>query len=647
MKDFFKRYAGAVVSIFTAGYILFFSTVSILRYRAFDFGDFDLAIHAQTVWGILHGSIYSPILGAPFLGNHLNLILFLISPLYAVFPTPQTLLLLQALFIGLGVVPIYLLARDILDKKFATLFSLLYLTYPALNFVNYFEFHPVAFTMFSLLFMIYYFEKEKFLPFLCFMLLSLLCKENISLGVFFFGLYVLFFTSRGWKWSIIPLVVACFWFACALKIMPYLNQDRIGFSLIYSHLGGTIPQVVSNIFEHPGIILKLIFTGTNLKFLFQLLFPLAFLSLLSPKVLLISLPFFLQQLLSLRATDHTIYYHYAAKLIPFLFISAIYGLRFLLKSRFMNRRQWSLVGVLLTVSIVSNLHFGLLVKMFPRFSRYYTMEDIDYRKQDLIDLIPKDASVVATFEFLPQLSQRERVFSFHHVYTSRYTLSDKEYILPEDVDYALIDFNDPLTFSAFYMPERYRNLQNFFGTKEWGLITAVDNIALFKKGHETDLKLYSPLEEFTPSIPVRLFVEKNIGMEYNIANRKVRPGESVFLKFTWECLREVDKDYWVALKVVDKGGNVIHGYNHPVCYRIYPTNKWKKGDILSENCWMLIPPSFKGKEARIKMGVFDQSTRRSVPVEATSAGMFDHEGWINLGKIEIDINPNIKNQISK
>ena len=47
------------VLILAAGYILFFSLISILHYHTFDYNDFDLAIHTQTVWNILHGSIYS------------------------------------------------------------------------------------------------------------------------------------------------------------------------------------------------------------------------------------------------------------------------------------------------------------------------------------------------------------------------------------------------------------------------------------------------------------------------------------------------------------------------------------------------------------------------------------------------------------
>ena len=192
---FLDKFSFLLLSFLAAAYIIFICFVCTLRYRAFDYVDFDLAVHAQTAYNIIHGSIQSSILGIPFLGNHLNLILFLIAPIYAAFSTPLTLLLVQALFVGLGVVPLYLLAKEVLNRGFAFLFCILYLLYPALTFVTQYEFHPVSLTIFFILFMFYYFEKSKFVPFIIFMFLSLLCKENISVGIFFFGLYV---CCRSW-----------------------------------------------------------------------------------------------------------------------------------------------------------------------------------------------------------------------------------------------------------------------------------------------------------------------------------------------------------------------------------------------------------------------------------------------------------------
>ena len=74
--------------------------------------------------------------------------------------------------------------------------------------------------------------------------------------------------------------------------------------------------------------------------------------------------------------------------------------------------------------------------------KYYLEEDfhlfkknsivMDYQdniKAELLSKIPNEASVVSTFEFMPHLSTRKDLFSFHHIYWGYYTLSDKIYNL--------------------------------------------------------------------------------------------------------------------------------------------------------------------------------------------------------------------------
>ena len=48
----------------------------------------------------------------------------------------------------------------------------------------------------------------------------------------------------------------------------------------------------------------------------------------------------------------------------------------------------------------------------------------------------------ATFEFLPHLSHRQDLYSFPSCVFGIFTLFTKAYQLPDNVQYALIDFND-------------------------------------------------------------------------------------------------------------------------------------------------------------------------------------------------------------
>jgi uncharacterized membrane protein len=645
IEQFFDRFGVIILTSLAIAYVLFVSYICLLRLRSFNYVDFDMSVHNQSVWNVLHGSIDSSILGIPFLGNHLSLLLFLIAPLYALFPAPLTLLLLQTLFIGLAVIPLYLFAREVLGNALAVLFGGLYLFYPALHYVNRYEFHPVAFSIFFLLSMFYCFEKQRFRPFLFFMLLSLACKENISFAIFMFGFYALFCTNRASRWGLVAIAAALFWFLVPIRIMFHLNQGIIDFSLIYKHLGDTLPQAIGNIITQPSLILEYGITRANAKFLFQLFFPLLFLPVLAPKTLFIIIPFFLQQLLSTRTYDHTIQYHYTAKLIPFLFISAVYGMRFLLGLPWLKHRRWPLVALLLTATVISNVFFGWLPHVPGYFPRRYAVKAIDRIKEDLIKRIPKDASVVATFEFLPKLSSRKHLYAFHHVYIGTYTLSaTKAYELPRDVDYALLNFDDYLMFTSFYKPDSYRNLQKFFARDSWGLVKAVDSIALFKNGHASGADLIRPLDAITPLSSVRFLLEhKATTWGYAIHDRSVRPGGAIGVSFLWECLEETDRDYWLSFRIFDKNNRLLHQYNHPICYRIRPTFSWRKGDIIKENVWILVPPGVSADEVVLKMVVFDRKTAglrggeaKTVPIMTNAADIFDKDGMVVLGTVAVE-----------
>ncbi|MDD4894882.1 MAG: DUF2079 domain-containing protein, partial [Candidatus Omnitrophica bacterium] len=200
-----------LAQLLVGAYIFFFGLISILKYHSFKYDDFDLAVHAQTLYNILHGSIESSILGVPFLGNHLNFILFLVAPIYAIFKSPITLLLLQTLALGLSAYPIYLIAKEQLPKKSSLLLVFAYLFYPCLGYVNLYEFHPPAFATFFISVMLYSIYKDRIGLFAIFAMLALLCQENIPLVIVPLGIYMLIL-KKPLKWWLPTIIIGALWF---------------------------------------------------------------------------------------------------------------------------------------------------------------------------------------------------------------------------------------------------------------------------------------------------------------------------------------------------------------------------------------------------------------------------------------------------
>jgi uncharacterized membrane protein len=458
-----------------ACYVLVFFSWCYLKYVSFAYFDFDFAIHDQILWNLTQGRLYNSILGVNFLGNHIHFISFLIAPFYKIFAHPVFLLLLQTLAFAFSAIPIYKIAQNILGHRLALAVGLIFLLYPGLGFSNLYEFHPTCFAAFFLSWMFYFFFVGKRGLFTLFMVLALLCQENIALAVITLGIYS-FITGKNRRLGLIAFVSGVFYFLICVKILlPHFNQNTIQFITIYKRLGSSYPEILKTILFHPLKVFKIVFQTQKIVYLRDMLTSLLFLPLLSPVALILSLPFFAQHLLSNRVGEASLYYHYTAELIPPLFIAFIFGLAFIRK--FLTR-EWFLFFVILYTALASNLALGPHFQ-WARHIQYLIPDEKDACKQIMLEKIPSDAAVVATFEFLPHLSHRKELYSFHHVYDGFYTLSDKPFVLPESVEYALIDFKDRLTFVGFRTKRANNNLKNFL--TQWQPIQRAGDIILFKR----------------------------------------------------------------------------------------------------------------------------------------------------------------------
>src|SRR5258708_3161505 len=107
----------AGISAYAAG----FSALSILRHRAFSTGRFALGNMVQAVWSAAHGhSLQITGLGGDQisrLGAHFDPILVAFAPFWLIWPSPDLLLVSQAVAVALGALPVYWLARKHLGSE--------------------------------------------------------------------------------------------------------------------------------------------------------------------------------------------------------------------------------------------------------------------------------------------------------------------------------------------------------------------------------------------------------------------------------------------------------------------------------------------------------------------------------------------------
>src|SRR5262245_66258324 len=86
---------------------------SILQYRAYNTGRFDLGNMTQAVWATAHGHplAITNLQGEQVsrLGSHVDPILVAFAPLWWIWPSPSMLLAAQRVAIGVGALPVFAL----------------------------------------------------------------------------------------------------------------------------------------------------------------------------------------------------------------------------------------------------------------------------------------------------------------------------------------------------------------------------------------------------------------------------------------------------------------------------------------------------------------------------------------------------------
>ena len=91
------------------------SALAVLQQRAFSTGRFDVGNLTQAVWSTAHGRFLemTDLQGEQIsrLGAHFDPLVALLAPLWWLWPSPSLLLVVQAIGVALGAVPVFLLAR--------------------------------------------------------------------------------------------------------------------------------------------------------------------------------------------------------------------------------------------------------------------------------------------------------------------------------------------------------------------------------------------------------------------------------------------------------------------------------------------------------------------------------------------------------
>jgi uncharacterized membrane protein len=393
-----------------------------LRQRSFETGRFDLGNMVQAVWSTAHGHPLrvTTLTGAQAfrLGAHIDPVLMLFAPLWWLWPSPDLLLVAQAVAIALGALPVYWLARKHLGSTRAGVgFALAYLVYPPTTWLALNEFHPGGLAMPALLFAFWYLGEDRLVPFAAFALFASICREDVPLVLAGYGVwYALARGRRTVGTTIAALGVA--WTAIAVGIViPHFGAGQSTFSGRYSEARAAL--------HDPPALFRLVFDHAGVHYLLDLVLPLAGLCLLAP-IALAALPALLLNLLSATPTQTSIHFHYTAAEIPPLIAAAVLG-----GARLHDRWRLPAATIALSAALLGNYALGAI----PLWSELPGGETLQARAAivsahdrvaaQALRLIPPDAVVSATNSLGAHLSARRRVLSFPYIQDATWVAVDE------------------------------------------------------------------------------------------------------------------------------------------------------------------------------------------------------------------------------
>ena len=214
-------------------------------------------------------------------------------------------------------------------------------------------------------------------------------------------------------------------------------------------------------------------------------------------------------------------------------------------------------------------------------------------RAEMVRMVPDQAPVLATFGLASHLSVRPQLFySFQICGGWRTGYRVDLPLVQRSAKFALIDFNDPLTFYYFYGPEGDRYLREFL-EDGWQLEETINSLALFRKGDSTELDLVEKVDLSGISIPLNQSIIDLPEIKlrgYNIRHSSRLGQQVVETMIYMECDRKVNQDYLLTARFRQHGGQRFsfeQSFFAP--FRILPTSKWEPGEIIRQQCAIIIP----------------------------------------------------------
>lgn len=429
-------------------YVTYFSAFSILRFWRLYAEYFDLGIMHQTVYNtyqaIRTGDLsrilelttpHGGIAQIKRMAIHTDIILALLAPFYFIHSGPETILVIQTVVLAIGAWFVFKIASHLLKSELLSVtFAFAYLMYSPMQWANIFEFHAVTFATTFILCMYYFWLKGRLRLTLLFLVLALCTKEEVGLTLGMFGMYVAYLELRKLfhkkkplvlsRSLIFPICIMLLSFGWSLYsvyvVIPYFNGGE-HFAMGY----------YSNVFDRIG---QSIFSYDTLEYLFYLLGPIGFFTLIAPEFIVIASPELAINLLSSNVQLRSLIFHYTSVIQPWIFIGAMCGVARMVR--------WNLRTFIVHIAgfiVFMTLAFSYFNGPWP-YSDAQSIDALRYDHKGEYEMVKKWSRILSSDNLKVSSTDQSAPFftgrRYFYIFSHEYVYADYVVVSPGNIGYS-------------------------------------------------------------------------------------------------------------------------------------------------------------------------------------------------------------------
>jgi len=441
LVGFVKSHPGSlpfgVLCLVTAIWVVRFAQLVILRNNRYASFDFDAGIFGQAAWLAGHGGQFDTVRGLPLLGHHVTFGFYLFAPFSWLGINGQTVLNV-AQVLALGAVPLvaYWVSRRLnIEPWFAAIVGLVCLLNFSMSWLAWELFHPEVFAIAPLIAAYGFAVRNERRWYWILLLFAIIWKEDVALAVAGLGV-VLLIQKKDRRLALFTIGFGLVWFAIATQvILPHFSPSGQAFYSegFYGNLGGSFSGIAKTAVTHPSRIVQHLQQSNASGHARDMWSTVGFVNLLAPETLIIAVPQFLANYLSVNNFTWDLHFHYVAIPLTATLLGFIIGL---------SRLRGSWRGFAAGVALVAALATGVAWSVAPYGKKYdggiwplaanANQSDLDHA----VSLVPKNASVSASYHMVPHLDERRLIFSFPNPWKPKnWGIGDRDQRSPGDVDW--------------------------------------------------------------------------------------------------------------------------------------------------------------------------------------------------------------------